>query len=673
MVINQLSLLYLISAIITATLAVYAWNRRENQAVMALLLLLAALSVWSFGYGLELALTDLTHMKLANMLQYIGIATIPPLYFYFAALYTGNDHHLTPVKIALLFVIPVITLTMLATNNFHFLYYSSVEFDLTNGYSYLKLQSGPFWWLHVFYSYIILLIGLLLFIRMFFKVSHENRAHLLYFILGSMFPFVANFLDITDLLPYGYVELTSLAFMLTGFILALGVFTSRLIEVTPIALELLFENNPDPVIVLDIEGKIISANPAAKSLSKLEKPVHQSNANRMPAYSFCQNLLKNGADEKDIVIEDRIYASKKSLITSQGGRALGTMIVMRDITKSKQYEAELINLSFHDQLTGLYNRHYFMNELKRLESSREHPVAVVSADLDNLKLVNDAFGHSEGDHHLKIAAKLLKESLRSSDALARVGGDEFALLLPRTDQATGEEIIGRIYHRIEKYNRELSSLPLSLSMGLAVKENAGGSLEETYHTADNLMYKAKYARSGKASSEMVDTMLSIQQERYNLYGIDNRELQDVCSKLGRVAGLGKEKLANLKMLARVCDIGMVTVPESIFKKETELTATEMELIKQHAERGYLIALATVELSNIETLILHHHENWDGSGYPSALKGPKIPLECRALAVAFNYLALTKGQAQAGLEALKAASGKELDPKLVEVFLKDITP
>jgi len=125
--------------------------------------------------------------------------------------------------------------------------------------------------------------------------------------------------------------------MLTGFILALGVFTSRLIEVTPIALELLFENNPDPVIVLDTEGKVVSASP--------------------------------------------------------GGRNLGTMIVIRDITKSKQYEAELINLSFHDQLTGLNNRHYFMNELKRLESSREYPVAVVSADLDNLKLVNDAFDH----------------------------------------------------------------------------------------------------------------------------------------------------------------------------------------------------------------------------------------------------------------------------------------
>ncbi len=193
MVINHLSILYLISPIITATLAAYAWNRRENQAVTTLSLLLAALSVWSFGYGLELALTDLSHMKLANLLQYVGIATSPALYFYFAVYYKGNDHQLTRLKITLLFLIPALTFTMVATNNFQYLYYSSVEVDLINGYSYLKLQSGPFWWLHVIYSYIVLLLGLLLFIRMFFKVSQENRAQLRYFILGSMFPFVANF------------------------------------------------------------------------------------------------------------------------------------------------------------------------------------------------------------------------------------------------------------------------------------------------------------------------------------------------------------------------------------------------------------------------------------------------------------------------------------------------
>jgi hypothetical protein len=192
-VINHLSILYLISPIITATLAAYAWNRRENQAVTTLSLLLAALSVWSFGYGLELALTDLSHMKLANLLQYVGIATSPALYFYFAVYYKGNDHQLTRLKITLLFLIPALTFTMVATNNFQYLYYSSVEVDLINGYSYLKLQSGPFWWLHVIYSYIVLLLGLLLFIRMFFKVSQENRAQLRYFILGSMFPFVANF------------------------------------------------------------------------------------------------------------------------------------------------------------------------------------------------------------------------------------------------------------------------------------------------------------------------------------------------------------------------------------------------------------------------------------------------------------------------------------------------
>ena len=148
-------------------------------------------------------------------------------------------------------------------------------------------------------------------------------------------------------------------------------------------------------------------------------------------------------------------------------------------------------LSFHDQLTGLYNRYYFVNEMNRLEGSREYPIAIILADLDGLKKINDTFGHGEGDIYLQHIASILKKALRGYDLLARVGGDEFAMVLPRTDEQAGKTIIKRIYNMVEEHNEANKGSILSVSMGLAISKDNTQPLEETYHDADNRMYIEK--------------------------------------------------------------------------------------------------------------------------------------------------------------------------------------
>ena len=165
--------------------------------------------------------------------------------------------------------------------------------------------------------------------------------------------------------------------------------------------------------------------------------------------------------------------------------------------RNSRYLEEIQHLSFRDQLTGLYNRRYLAEQIQQLEGSREYPIAIVSMDIDNLKEINDKFGHSKGDLVLQNSALVITRAIRKHDLVARNGGDEFVLVMPRTNQVAGEKVIERINRKIEEYNNKNNGLPLSISMGLAVCEDNTRTLEETYQEADRLMYIEKDRRRKK--------------------------------------------------------------------------------------------------------------------------------------------------------------------------------
>ncbi len=345
--------------------------------------------------------------------------------------------------------------------------------------------------------------------------------------------------------------------------------------------------------------------------------------------------------------------------------------IVRDVTESERREAELKYLSLHDTLTGLYNRAYFESELIRLEGGRDYPVAIISADLDGLKLVNDTLGHKEGDNYLQASASVLRDALRSSDIICRVGGDEFALILPQTEKKDGMEIMARIRRYVERYNSEVREIPLSVSMGLAVCKNSNQMLEDAYAEADRIMYKDKLQRSKEARAEMIRAMLaSLYTRGYFLEG-NNEQMQELCIKLAQVAGLDDQQMADLVLLTQVYEIGKIAVPEEILRKKGKLTEVEWEIVRQHVEKGYRISNASPDLAHIADLILRHHENFDGSGYPLGLKGKDIPAECRILALANAFTAMTNPRPYAptysretALREVKRCSGKLFDPDLV---------
>ncbi len=359
----------------------------------------------------------------------------------------------------------------------------------------------------------------------------------------------------------------------------------------------------------------------------------------------------------------------------QNGKVTGIILSSRDITERKQLEEELRYLSVHDPLTNLYNRTYFDEEISRLDNAGIIPVGVIMLDLDGLKLVNDTMGVEAGDRLLVKTAHILQEVFKK-EIIARVGGDEFAVLLPNMDRESLEGVSASIQEKITEFNNSNPELPLSLSIGIAVREDPAVSLRETYKDADDYMNRIKLHHSRSARSAVVHTLLKALEARDFITEGHGERMQVLAVLLGRGLGLADSVLTTLRLLAQFHDIGKVGVPDRILFKEDRLTTEEYLEMQRHSEIGQRIALASPELSPLADLILMHHEWWDGKGYPLGLAGEDIPLECRILALADAYDAMTNDRPyrkamsheEAKAEIIRC-SGTQFEPRLADLFLK----
>ncbi len=360
---------------------------------------------------------------------------------------------------------------------------------------------------------------------------------------------------------------------------------------------------------------------------------------------------------------------------SMGKEVLGGAGIIEDITERKKYEEKLKYMSMHDKLTGLYNRALFEEEIKRLEDSREYPITIMSCDVDGLKIINDTIGHDKGDELLKTCSEILKKSLRKSDIIARVGGDEFALILPMTDEIKGEKIADRIEYNVNLYNKQNQSLPLSVSIGVTTVENKEMTLSKALQEADERMYHQKLIQKKSSRSQIIYSLLAALGEKDFITEGHSIRLAAYCEKIGKKLNLSSNIMANLNLLAQVHDLGKVGIPDKILFKSEPLTEEEWIIMKKHPEKGYRIAAASPDLAGVADLILKHHEKWDGTGYQLGIKGTDIPIECRILAIVDAYDAMTnkrpynkvKNKKEA-VEELKTCSGTHFDPELVELFL-----
>lgn len=445
----------------------------------------------------------------------------------------------------------------------------------------------------------------------------------------------------------------------------------------------LFERSLDGIYQTTADGKYLDVNQAlVKMLGYSSKKELMDIDIPTQLYVFKNERPKSS--ERDRIFETKLKKKDGSVIHVEISSKVvynddGTVFydgIVRDITERKVAEAQMKFLSFHDSLTGLYNRAYFEEELKRLDSKRQLPLSLIMADINGLKLVNDAFGHKEGDLLLYKCAKILRACARKEDIIARWGGDEFVIMLPKTTEKQALDIIERIKEKIKPINKE--KIFLSLSIGNATKSDSAKNVKSLIFEAEELMYHHKLVESKSFSHSIITSLTRILLEKSIETEEHTERVTETALKLGKALKLDDNKLAELILLAKLHDIGKVAISEDILLKKEKLTKEEWKIIKNHPKIGYNIALSSPHLAHIAGHILSHHEWWDGSGYPQGLRGNSISLISRILAIADAYDAMRGNRPYKGkmnkdeiIKEFKKCAGKQFDPHLVDIFLEII--
>ena len=347
-----------------------------------------------------------------------------------------------------------------------------------------------------------------------------------------------------------------------------------------------------------------------------------------------------------------------------------------NITERKKKEEKIYYLSYHDQLTGLYNRRFYEEALKRLDTERNLPVSIVMGDVNGLKLINDSFGHVIGDDLLKKVANIITQGCRDDDIIARLGGDEFVIILPKADALLAEKIIKSILDIT--LGKKVGFVDISISFGYGTKKNQYESIMDILKNAEDYMYKKKLLEGQSIRTKIINDILNALHAKNKWEEHHSRAVSELCKSMGLALELPEDEIKELVFAGLIHDIGKIAIDENVLNKPGKLTDDELKEIKRHPEIGYRMLNTVNDMSDIAICVLHHHERWDGTGYPKGLRGDEIPIMSRIIAITDAYDAMTSESIyrsalpkEVGIEELRKYAGIQFDPELVSIFIEKV--
>ena len=457
-------------------------------------------------------------------------------------------------------------------------------------------------------------------------------------------------------------------------------------------LQLILDSTAEAIYGVDLEGNCMFCNASCLKLLKystqeellgknMHGQIHHSRMDGTPfpvtECSISQDLKKGqgvyGYGEVFWKSDGTpFYAEYRSYPQYKDGRIVGAVVTFMDITERKKDEEEIKYLNCHDVLTGLKNRRCFEKSLAEIDQEGNLPLSVIFADINGLKMTNDIFGHAAGDELIKKIAEVLKESCRENDTIGRVGGDEFIMLLPKTNGEESTRVIDKIKESLVHNN--VAAIKCSISLGFDTKAQSEQSIEEIMANAENKMYKDKVLNRKEINADIIDNIME------NLHGRNKKEklhsdkVSCLSGKIGAALGFGETEIKRVEQAAYLHDIGKIVLDENILRGHN-LTEAELEIKKQHSVVGYRILNLFDDTLDLAEVVYSHHENWDGTGYPKGLKEKEIPVMARIIAVAEAYDEMTnvygnlRFSHETALQKIREMAGKRLDPEIARLFVR----
>ncbi len=357
--------------------------------------------------------------------------------------------------------------------------------------------------------------------------------------------------------------------------------------------------------------------------------------------------------------------------------------------------AEAQRLAQIDHLTGAANRRSLA---ARLVEIGDRPVGVITIDVDHFKQINDLYGHAGGDAVLVSLAARLRQSVRLQDDVVRMGGEEFLLLLPGVlDETALLDVAESVRADVAAMafragDEDVEDVEVTVSVGAAIALAETHDVEALLLAADRALYAAK--RSGRncvrlASADpgtdpdaeaqsdalrMAQAMASVAAAAEGMSDVHLREVSLLAARVARRLGSSPSRVLRCRLAGLLHDVGKVSVPSTILMLPGPLDASQWELMREHPAHGEALIRAVPDLRPVAPIVRHHHERWDGAGYPDGLVATAIPLEARIIAAVDAWSAMTTHRPYrvamseaVALAELERVAGSQLDPDVVEAL------
>jgi diguanylate cyclase (GGDEF)-like protein len=434
--------------------------------------------------------------------EQLGIQLLPPLWFLFALDIVGRRKKITPIQFVLLFVLPLAGLFCSQTLGTLNLMHPNPRLATGEVLTLFEYDRGWVMYLDTAFQSIYMLASFALFTIALVRGSPVPRSQAAIYWLGSLIPWLSSFAYILGVSPYN-TDLTPIALSISIVLFLIGLLKVGILDITPIARNLIFEGLEDGILVIDSNGLFMDMNASMASimpiLSRMEAGVPvveiispDSNLLAMlePSPPAAIEFTSGAGDKK------RIFNVAYTALRDHKAKIIGRLLSFHDVTELKRLQTRLEDISIHDELTGLYNRRYLVEFAKRsIDAAKfeSEEFSTVILDLDHFKNINDTYGHVAGDHVLAAAAQICRSSVRESDIVGRLGGEELLALMPRANLSEACKVAERVRKNLEEnvVVFEGQEIRVTASFGVASIGLYCQTLEDILITADKGLYEAK--------------------------------------------------------------------------------------------------------------------------------------------------------------------------------------